>query len=113
MAAPLPPQAADALRPELPRLADDIIAAIAADVPSYAHPMEGRFGQVVRFGVEVALNRFVDILEGEDALLWIVRLVHRRSPQEAPVVAKSLDLQDAVNRAVQEARERGWVPPNW
>jgi PucR C-terminal helix-turn-helix domain len=67
MAAPLPPQAADALRPELPRLADDIIAAIAADVPGYARPMEGRFGQVVRFGVEVALNRFVDILEGEGA----------------------------------------------
>ncbi len=66
MAAPLPPQAADALRSELPRLADDIIAAIAADVPGYARPMEGRFGQVVRFGVEVALNRFVDILEGQD-----------------------------------------------
>src|SRR6188472_1822032 len=67
MAAPPPPHAADALRPELPRLADDIIAAIAADVPGYARPMEGRFGQVVRFGVEVALNRFVDILEGEEA----------------------------------------------
>src|SRR4051794_9431830 len=68
--APLPPQAADALRPVLPRLADDIIAAIAAEVPVYARPMEGRFGQVVRFGVEVALNRFVDLLvEGpaEDA----------------------------------------------
>src|SRR3954468_18519073 len=68
--APLPPQAADALRPVLPGLADDIIAAIAAEVPVYARPMEGRFGQVVRFGVEVALNRFVDLLvEGpaEDA----------------------------------------------
>jgi hypothetical protein len=65
--APLPPQAADALRPVLPRLADDIIAAIAAEVPVYARPMEGRFGQVVRFGVEVALNRFVDLLVGEPA----------------------------------------------
>src|SRR4051794_8242356 len=65
--APLPPQAADALRPVLPRLADDIIAAIAAEVPGYARPMEGRFGQVVRFGVELALNRFVDPLVGEPA----------------------------------------------
>src|SRR4051812_32723202 len=65
--ATLPPQAADALRPVLPRLADDIVAAIAAEVPGYARPMEGRFGQVVRFGVQVALNRFVDLLVSEAA----------------------------------------------
>src|SRR3954447_14551933 len=65
--APLPPQAADALRPVLPGLADDIIAAIAAEVPGYTRPMEGRFGRVVRFGVEVALNRFLDLLVGEPA----------------------------------------------
>ena len=43
--ATLPARAADALRPVLPRLADDIIAAIAAEVPVYARPMEGRFGR--------------------------------------------------------------------
>jgi hypothetical protein len=65
MPATLPPEATDALRPELPRLADDIIAAISAEVPDYARPMEGRFGEVTRFGVEVALSRFVDLLVGE------------------------------------------------
>src|SRR3954467_9298012 len=60
----LSPPAADALRATLPDLANDIIAAIAAEVPGYARAMEGRFGQVVRFGVEVALNRFVDLLAG-------------------------------------------------
>src|SRR3954471_589733 len=65
--APLPPEAADALRPVLPRLADDIVAAIAAEGPGYTRPMEGRFGQVVRFGVQVALNRFIDLLVSEDA----------------------------------------------
>jgi DNA-binding transcriptional ArsR family regulator len=65
MQATLPPEAADALRPELPRLADDIIAAISVEVPDYARPMEGRFGDVTRFGVEVALSRFVDLLVGE------------------------------------------------
>ena len=63
--ATLPPTGADALRATLPDLANDIIAAIAADVPGYARAMEGRFGQVVRFGVEVALNRFVDLLGGD------------------------------------------------
>ena len=63
--ATLPAEAADALRPVLPGLADDIIAAISAEVPDYARPMEGKFGEVTRFAIEVALNRFVDMLVGE------------------------------------------------
>jgi hypothetical protein len=63
--ATLPQQAADALRSTLPQLADAIVAAIAREVPDYARPMEGRFGETVHFGVQVALNRFVDLLAGE------------------------------------------------
>src|SRR4051812_13688827 len=55
----------DALRATLPDLADDIIAAIATEVPDYSRAMEGRFARGVRFGVEVALSRFVDVLSGE------------------------------------------------
>ena len=55
----------DALRAALPDLADGIIAAIAAEVPDYSRAMEGRFARGVRFGVEVALSRFVDVLAGE------------------------------------------------
>lgn len=62
--ATLTPPSADALRATLPDLANDIIAAIVSEVPDYARAMEGRFGEVVRFGVEVALNRFVDVLGG-------------------------------------------------
>ena len=58
----VPPEAADVLRPVLPALADETIAAIAREVPGYARAMEGEFGQVVRRGVEVAFNRFVDLL---------------------------------------------------
>src|SRR3954451_24089072 len=63
--ATLSPRAADALRATLPDLANGIIAAIAAEVPDYSGAMEGRFAQGVRFGVEVALSRFVDVLAGE------------------------------------------------
>src|SRR3954449_2705006 len=55
----------DALRTALPDLADDIIAAIATEVPDYTGAMEGRFARGVRFGVEVALSRFVDVLAGD------------------------------------------------
>src|SRR5688500_11719579 len=58
----VPPESAAVLRPVLPGLADEMIAAIAREVPGYARAMEGEFGQVVRLGVEVALNRFVDLL---------------------------------------------------
>jgi len=60
--AAVPLEAADVLRPALPGLADEMIAAIAREVPGYARAMEGEFGQVVRLGVEVALTRFVDLL---------------------------------------------------
>src|SRR5215211_6482168 len=59
----IPAEAAAVLRPQLPALADEIIAAIAREVPDYARAMEGDFGQVVRVGVESALGRFVDLIE--------------------------------------------------
>jgi hypothetical protein len=51
---------ADVLRPVLPALSDEIIEAIALEVPEYARPMEGSFGRAVRLGVEQALTRFLD-----------------------------------------------------
>src|SRR3954447_8791478 len=60
--AAVPPGAADVLRPTLPGLADEMIAAIALEVPDYARAMEGTFGQMVRLGVEVALGRFMDMV---------------------------------------------------
>jgi PucR C-terminal helix-turn-helix domain len=58
----IPPDAAAVLRPVLPGLADETIAAIAREVPDYERAMEGEFGQIVRLGVEVAFNRFVDLI---------------------------------------------------
>ena len=60
--AAVPPEAAEVLRPALPGLADEMIAAISVEVPDYARAMEGTFGQLVRMGVEVALNRFMDLV---------------------------------------------------
>jgi hypothetical protein len=63
----IPPDAAPVLRPVLPRLADETIAAIAREVPDYERAMEGEFGQIVRLGVEVAFNRFVDLIADPSA----------------------------------------------
>ncbi|WP_147068406.1 PucR family transcriptional regulator [Terrabacter aerolatus] len=49
------------LRPVVRDIVEAIIAGIPRDVPVYAMPMEGRFGQGVRQGVTIALNRFLDL----------------------------------------------------
>jgi hypothetical protein len=48
---------------ELAHVGEDIIAAIAAEVPAYARPLEGRFGRGVRAGVAEALRRFLVLVE--------------------------------------------------
>ena len=50
------------LRPVLPSLADEMIAAIAREVPDYARAMEGEFGQVVR--VDVGEARVFGVIIG-------------------------------------------------
>ena len=49
------------LRPVVRDIVEAIIEGIPRDVPVYAMPMEGRFGQGVRQGVTIALNRFLDL----------------------------------------------------
>lgn len=57
---------ADVLRPLLPTLSDEIMDAVAREVPAYRRPLEGAFGRGVRRGVEVALTRFVDLARDPD-----------------------------------------------
>jgi hypothetical protein len=57
----LPAEVSTVLRPVVGDIVEAIIEGIPRDVPVYAMPMEGRFGQGVRQGVTVALNRFLDL----------------------------------------------------
>ncbi len=57
----LPAEINDRLRPLVPEVVEEIIAAIPLAVPAYARPLEGHFGDNVRRGVEVALDRFFDL----------------------------------------------------
>ena len=59
----LPPEVAEVLRPELPALADEIVAELSRGVPDYARPLEGPFGKALRTGVEEALGRFTSFVE--------------------------------------------------
>ncbi|WP_404388926.1 PucR family transcriptional regulator [Humibacillus xanthopallidus] len=57
----LPAEITTALRPVVRDIVEAIIEGIPRDVPVYAMPMEGRFGQGVRQGVTVAMHRFLDL----------------------------------------------------
>ena len=57
------PSTAAVLRPVLPEVADEIVAAIRAELPPYDRAFEGPYEQVIREGVERALRRFVDAIE--------------------------------------------------
>ncbi len=58
----MPPGLASVLRPELPSLAEEIIAAIRHEIPEYARPMDGPYGEALRTGVHHALTTFVDLV---------------------------------------------------
>jgi hypothetical protein len=118
--AALPPGAADVLRPVLPRLADETIATIAREVPGYARAMEGSFGQTVRVGVEVAFNRFIDLLVdpsadiggGRDTYVSLGRgEFHAGRSLEALLAAYRVGARLAWRRFV-EAGTAGGLPPD-
>ncbi len=119
-AATLSPEAADALRPVLPGLADDIVEAISAEVPDYARPMEGAFGQTVRVGVQVALNRFVDLLMGSTGGTRRARETYVRLGRGEFHAGRSLDALLAAYRVgarlawrrFVEAGTRAGFPPD-
>lgn len=60
----LPPEVAHVLRPELPPLADEIIAAVFEGVPEYRRPLEGPFGRGLRVGVQEALAQLATVRHG-------------------------------------------------
>lgn len=58
----IPPRVAELLRPAVPQMSDEVIAAIRERVPAYRRPLRGRFGAGIRRGVEEALAQFVDLI---------------------------------------------------
>lgn len=58
----IPPRIGELLRPHVPALTDEVIAAIRERVPAYRRPLRGRFEAGIRGGVEEALTQFADLI---------------------------------------------------
>jgi PucR C-terminal helix-turn-helix domain len=63
----LPARVADLIEGEIDPIATEILESIAAEIPEYARPLEGRFGRGIRRGVEEALAQFVALIRDPDA----------------------------------------------
>jgi hypothetical protein len=88
----LDPAIATAIEPELPALADEIVAAIQREVPEYARPLRGEFGRGIRAGVEQALRRFARPQTRDDGRIY--RALGRGEHREG----RSLDALQAAYR---------------
>jgi hypothetical protein len=117
----LPPSLGAALRPALPDVAAQTIAAIGREVPDYARPLEGPFGRALRMGVERALTRFVDEIErpgepSDPASSEIYTALGRAEQRagrtlEALLSAYRLGARLAWERFVAAAEAAGHDPP--
>lgn len=115
----LPPEVADVLRPELPALADEIVAELSRGVPDYARPLEGPFGQALRGGVVEALGRFTTIVEDPQADREAGREVYVNLGRGEMRAGRSLDALLAAYRLgarvawrrLAAAGERAGLPP--
>lgn len=58
----LAPEVADAMRLELPAVADRTVTAIIDEVPSYANALTGPMGETIRSAVQLALGTFLNLV---------------------------------------------------
>jgi hypothetical protein len=62
----LDPEVAGVMRSELPRVAQQVVDAIRAEVPVYADPFKGQMGRNIENAVALALGGFLSIAAGEE-----------------------------------------------
>ena len=63
----LDPGVVTAMRADLPRVAQQVVDAIRAEVPSYADPFSGEMGRTIENAVTLALGGFLDLASGDGA----------------------------------------------
>ena len=62
----LSPDVASAMHAELPRVAEQVVNAVRAEVPSYADPFKGEMGRNIETAVALALGGFLGIASGDE-----------------------------------------------
>lgn len=91
-------EVADLIEPELPAITEEILETIGREVPEYERPLEGRFGEGIRTGVNEALSQFVALIRDPDAGRESGREVYVALGRGEQRVGRTLDSLQAAYR---------------
>jgi len=64
----LPAPVVEGMRAELPTVAEQVVAAVIGEVPSYSEPFRGRMGRNIETAVALALGGFLDLVSTGDKI---------------------------------------------
>jgi PucR C-terminal helix-turn-helix domain len=103
----LGPDVAEALRPALPGLANEIVEAVRTSVPAYAGSLTGSYGRNIRLGVEQALRGFLELMQEGDRAQLPGREVYEALGAGELREGRTLDALLAAYRAGAQAAWRG------
>ncbi|HEY3682991.1 MAG TPA: helix-turn-helix domain-containing protein [Streptosporangiaceae bacterium] len=103
----VPPAVAEHIRPELGRVAEEMIAEIQLGVPEYARPEDADYLDALRLGVVQALHQFVDRIADPRVTWEPVDKVYRHLGRIEAHEGRSLDaLQSALRLGARVAWRR-------
>jgi hypothetical protein len=97
-----------AMRAALPRVAEGVVAAVIAEVPSYSEPFRGRMGRIIENAVALALSGFLESLAGTAPGADQLQRVFAAAFQLGQGEARSGRSMDALAAAYRIGTHRAW-----
>jgi hypothetical protein len=101
-------QVLDAMRADLPVVAEQVVAAVIAEVPAYSEPFRGSMGRNIETAVATALTGFLESLSGAEPSADRVQQVLDAAYRLGEGEARSGRSMDALAAAYRIGTHRAW-----
>jgi hypothetical protein len=98
----------DAMRADLPVVAEQVVAAVIAEVPAYSEPFRGSMGRNIETAVATALTGFLESLTGAEPSADRVQQVLDAAYRLGEGEARSGRSMDALAAAYRIGTHRAW-----
>ena len=98
----------DAMRADLPVVAQEVVAAVIAEVPAYSEPFRGSMGRNIETAVAVALTGFLESLAGAEPTADRIQQVLDAAYRLGEGEARSGRSMDALAAAYRIGTHRAW-----
>lgn len=104
----LPPAVVEAMRADLPRVAEQVVATVIHEVPSYSEPFRGRMGRNIEVAVGLALSGFLDAASSDRPGAARIESVFEAAYNLGRGEARSGRSMDALAAAYRVGARRAW-----